>query len=255
MYQTIDDAEDDEQISYIKLINVGQKVISRHCYGYLPSQVAFYLQNVHISPRTIYLTLPAENSDSVKSILGGDNPLMTPKGRSYSLNLSRYLALQEEHYKVDNLVVLTGTARVHAETALHLRLLHPCYSSPLINELRGGSFHGMQRGEIKKQHREIYEKRQADKLNFRYPGVGGESYQDVIERVRPIIIELERQRSPVIVICHLAVMRCIYGYFTGTPMEDIPYLDFERHTLYSLTPGAEGCKTAALDISEELLVA
>eukprot|EP00603_Paraphysomonas_imperforata_P011854 CAMPEP_0114478230 /NCGR_PEP_ID=MMETSP0104-20121206/15860_1 /TAXON_ID=37642 ORGANISM="Paraphysomonas imperforata, Strain PA2" /NCGR_SAMPLE_ID=MMETSP0104 /ASSEMBLY_ACC=CAM_ASM_000202 /LENGTH=238 /DNA_ID=CAMNT_0001653379 /DNA_START=39 /DNA_END=755 /DNA_ORIENTATION=- len=30
VYQTIDDAEDDAQISYIKLINVGQKVISRN---------------------------------------------------------------------------------------------------------------------------------------------------------------------------------------------------------------------------------
>ena len=216
--------------------------------------MAFYLQNVHISPRTIYLTLPAENSDSVMSILGGDNPRMTPNGRSYSMNLSRYLAKQQEEHGYDDVIVLTGTARVHAETASHLRLLYPCYSSPLINELRGGSFHGMKREDIKKKHLDIYEKRQADKLNFRYPGVGGESYQDVIERVRPIIIELERQRKPVLVICHLAVMRCIYGYFTGTPMEDIPYLDFERHRLYTLTPGAEGCQTSVLDISDELLV-
>jgi 6-phosphofructo-2-kinase len=28
----------------------------------------------------------------------------------------------------------------------------------------------------------------------RYPGAGGESYVDVIQRVRPIIVELERQR-------------------------------------------------------------
>jgi 6-phosphofructo-2-kinase len=28
----------------------------------------------------------------------------------------------------------------------------------------------------------------ADKLNYRYPGVGGESYLDVIERIRPVII-------------------------------------------------------------------
>lgn len=32
------------------------------------------------------------------------------------------------------------------------------------------------------------QKRAEDKLNYRYPGVGGESYLDVIERVRPIII-------------------------------------------------------------------
>jgi hypothetical protein len=36
---------------------VGQKVITRNCHGYLPSQVAFYLQNVQIEPRKIYLSL------------------------------------------------------------------------------------------------------------------------------------------------------------------------------------------------------
>jgi hypothetical protein len=34
---------------------------------------------------------------------------------------------------------------------------------------------------------------------------------DVIERARPIIIELERQRKPVMVVCHLAVMRCVHA--------------------------------------------
>jgi 6-phosphofructo-2-kinase len=33
-----------------------------------------------------------------------------------------------------------------------------------------------------------YKKRQADKVNYRYPGIGGESYRDVIERLHPIIL-------------------------------------------------------------------
>lgn len=51
VYETIEDDEDNGHISYIQLINVGQKIITRNCHGYLPSQVAFYLQNVHILPR------------------------------------------------------------------------------------------------------------------------------------------------------------------------------------------------------------
>jgi 6-phosphofructo-2-kinase len=35
---------------------------------------------------------------------------------------------------------------------------------------------------------EEYEKRQANKFNYRYPGIHGESYRDVIERLRPIIV-------------------------------------------------------------------
>ena len=33
-----------------------------------------------------------------------------------------------------------------------------------------------------------HNKRLKDKLHYRYPGVGGESYLDVIERIRPVII-------------------------------------------------------------------
>lgn len=44
VYETIEDNEDMGHIQYIKLYNVGQKVVTRNCKGYLPSQVAFYLQ-------------------------------------------------------------------------------------------------------------------------------------------------------------------------------------------------------------------
>lgn len=53
VYETIEDNEDASNIQYIKLYNVGQKVVTRNCKGYLPSQVAFYLQNIHISPRKV----------------------------------------------------------------------------------------------------------------------------------------------------------------------------------------------------------
>ncbi|CAN0489695.1 unnamed protein product, partial [Ectocarpus sp. 8 AP-2014] len=43
VYETIEDNEDMGDIQYIKLYNVGQKVVTRNCKGYLPSQVAFYL--------------------------------------------------------------------------------------------------------------------------------------------------------------------------------------------------------------------
>jgi broad specificity phosphatase PhoE len=77
--------------------------------------------------------------------------------------------------------------------------------------------------------------------------VGGESYLDVIERVRPIIIELERQRRSVIVVCHLAVVRCIYAYFMGTLPEDIPYLEFPKHRVIELAPGPFGCEVTTID--------
>ena len=74
MYETIEDTEDNARVAYIKLINVGEKVITRNCTGYLPSQVALYLSNLHIQPRKIYLSLNAEVDDDVPRKRGAAGP-------------------------------------------------------------------------------------------------------------------------------------------------------------------------------------
>ena len=58
-YEPVDDAEEH---AYIKLVNVGDKVITRRCGGYLTSQLGFYLGNVHIQPRRIWLALHGESA-------------------------------------------------------------------------------------------------------------------------------------------------------------------------------------------------
>lgn len=46
--------------------------------------------------------------------------------------------------------------------------------------------------EIRKKWPDQYAMRRAEKLNYRYPGAGGESYLDVINRLRAVIVEVER---------------------------------------------------------------
>jgi broad specificity phosphatase PhoE len=59
---------------------------------------------------------------------------------------------------------------------------------------------------------------------------------DVIERLEAVIFELERAKGPVLVIGHQAVLRCLYGYFLDTPLEEIPFLDIPLHTVIKLIP-------------------
>ena len=259
VYETITDDEDSNEISYIKLIDVGRKVISRNCYGFLPSQVGFYLQNVHIQHRKIYLSLNAETystkENKYKSQSEDDDGRLTEDGRQYSLNLAKFIEMDRESMKDAKgreVLVLAGTAMVHAETILHLRMLYPCYTTPLLNELRGGDLHGISPAEIKKKYPDEYERRKADKLQYRYPGVGGESYLDVIERLRPVVIELERQRRSALVVCNLAVLRCIYSYFMGISVENIPSIPIANHCILELEPGPFGCQCKAIDPSAEL---
>ena len=39
-----------------------------------------------------------------------------------------------------------------------------------------------------------------------------QSYQDLVQRLEPVIMELERQEN-VLVVCHQAVLRCLLAYF------------------------------------------
>lgn len=211
--QTVTDDEDTQTISYIKLINVGQKLITRNCYGYLPSQVAFYLQNVHINPRKIYLSYLAESIEKTfgeENLGGAESGQLTQNGSDFVQNVTSYL-VQEQGSVVEqgkDILILTGTSNIHHNCVQPLKEKgFKVFHTHLLNELRGGDLHGLSKEEIKILYPEEYEKRQGDKLHYRYPGVGGESYLDVIERVRPVIIELERQRRSIFIICHMAVLR------------------------------------------------
>lgn len=76
-----------------------------------------------------------------------------------------------------------------------------------------------------------YKARQENKLTYRYPG--GESYRDVIQRLEPVIFELERATHNVCVVGHRAVLRCLYAYFVDCPEEDIPWLPIKLHEVNS----------------------
>lgn len=254
IYETIEDDEINGEVAYIKLINVGQKVITRLCDGYIPSQIAFYLQNVHIQPRKIFLSLPAEtldpNDDSYSALTSPNAGILSESGMQYAKDLAQYVFDQAEHVlegRAKEVLLLAGALTIHNSTSAHLRERYTCYNTALLNELRAGDLQAVPRRYIKELFPEEFERRQRDKLRYRYPGVGGESYLDVIERVRPIIVELERQRRSVVVICHLAILRCIYAYFMGTLPEEIPYLEFPKHRIIELSPGPFGCNFATVD--------
>jgi len=156
VYQTIEDQEDEGNIAYIKVINVGTKMITRNCHGFLPSQVAFYLQNVHIHPRKIYLTLISESIESqfgLNRMAGGESGELSPAGLEYSHNLANYISY-EQHVRLTedgrDVVVLTGTTNIHHQSVQSLKKRqYRVYHTPILNELRGGDLHGQSKQLIK----------------------------------------------------------------------------------------------------------
>lgn len=94
--------------------------------------------------------------------------------------------------------------------------------------------------EIEQSYPEEFNARKNNKLYYRYPGMGGESYLDVIHRVNPLIIELERMVDNILVVTHRVVLRIILAYFLEVEKEKVPNMDVPLHTLYCLQPKAYG---------------
>ena len=63
----------------------------------------------------------------------------------------------------------------------------------------------------------------------------------MIHRLDPLILELERQTAPTLVIGHQAVLRALYAYLVGEPVEHCPHQAIPLHTLIEITPSAYGC--------------
>lgn len=61
-----------------------------------------------------------------------------------------------------------------------------------------------------------------------------------MQRLEPVVIEVERERECVFIVGHQAVLRVIYGYLMNVPQHEIPTLNVPLHTLIELTPKPDG---------------
>ena len=86
---------------------------------------------------------------------------------------------------------------------------------------------------------EEFSRRNTDKLAYRYPR--GESYLDVIARIEPVIIEMERHREPLLIIGHQGILRIIYAFYMELSRAEAPYVSVPLNCVLELTPSAFSC--------------
>ncbi|OJD18318.1 hypothetical protein AJ78_01631 [Emergomyces pasteurianus Ep9510] len=235
VYQTIDEEEKD--YAYVKLINVGSTVIINHIKDYLSSRLVYYIQNLHIRPRSIWLSRHGESEYNLLGKIGGDADISS-RGEKYARALPQLL--QESGVPPGTkLVIWTSTLKRTIQTARHLAAEtgYDKLEWKALDELDSGVCDGLTYEEIAERYPEDFKARDDDKYNYRYRG--GESYRDVVIRLEPIIMELERSEN-VIIVTHQAVLRCIYSYFLNMSQEQSPWMEVPLHTLIKLTPGAYG---------------
>ncbi|KAL9127443.1 MAG: hypothetical protein Q9217_003680 [Psora testacea] len=233
VYQTID--EDERDLTYVKLIDVGQQVIINLIQDYLQSRVVYYLMNLHIRPRSIWLSRHGESEFNLQGKIGGDASI-SERGELYAKKLPELVASSVGDGR--QLTIWTSTLKRTIQTARYLHASSKKYNKlewKALDELDSGVCDGLTYQEIADQYPEDFKARDDDKYNYRYRG--GESYRDVVIRLEPIIMELERSEN-IIIVTHQAVLRCIYAYYMNVPQEQSPWMEVPLHTLIKLTPRA-----------------
>jgi len=239
-YVPIDD-EKDRKHSYIKIFNVGSRYLVNRVQDHIQSRIVYYLMNIHVTPRSIYLSRHGESELNLLGRIGGDSAL-SPRGQKYATALATFIKSQN----IKDLKVWTSHMRRTIQTAEALGVPYEQWKA--LNEIDAGVCEELTYEEIQENFPEEFAMRDQDKYRYRYPK--GESYEDLVHRLEPVIMELERQEN-VLVVCHQAILRCLLAYFLDKPADELPYQRIPLHTVLKLTPVAYGCEVESFYLNIE----
>lgn len=272
-YVPLGEYEEKNNMPYVQMVDVGRKIISHQIRGFLSAQAVYYLLNFNLAPRQIWITRHGQSMDNINGKIGGDSKL-TKLGQRFSGDLHKFVAAErlawelreiqkernahlppssgdttppnphyaaqygDEYFLQKNFCVWTSMLNRSIETAEYFENDDDfdMKQMRMLNELYAGDMEGLTYEEIKTQHQDQYEERRKDKLHYRYPGPGGEGYLDVINRLRPVIVELERMTDHCLLIAHRSVARILLAYFKGLDRSEVAELDVPLGMLYCLEP-------------------
>ncbi|KAJ1913460.1 Fructose-2,6-bisphosphatase [Mycoemilia scoparia] len=328
-YVTLGHCEENNQepVQFCKIIDVGKKVIAYNIQGYIESQVVFYLMNINLEPRIIFLTRHGQSVDDVDDRIGGDSNL-TESGHRFSEALTRFVEermqafYQQTHNSHQHCGNIKGSApslsssssslveatpikntnnaatktgdndddddddtRPEKIPKLTITTTNPSQQTPpqaeceiwtsmlqksiqtaqnfdpfkytvchlrALNEIYAGRYEGQPFTSFKHNHPEEYEARLKNKFYYRYPGIGGESYADIVNKLQQVIVELERKRhSSVMIISHLAIIRTLLSYFMDIPSTHMAQINVPLGYVFACEPRPFGNQLTIYKYIEE----
>ena len=186
--------------------------------------------NLRLNKHPIYLSRHGQSINNTKNIIGGDC-LITDEGIEYSKNLHKYI---NEDMKTEFIIFTSCLKRTKKTAELFTQKK---IESRLLNEIHGGICENMSYEEIEKKYPQIFADRKKDKLRYRYPE--GESYIDLLERLRYFVLQLGSYKKPILIVAHNAILKVLLGYFQEINHEKIPHIDVKLHEVIKLTPNSK----------------
>lgn len=147
----------------------------------------------------------------------------------------------------------SGGRRLEIWTSNRRRAAHTCFffreqgdkvvEKSQLCELNPGVVDGMAEAEIKDRFPAEHARLQKEPYGGRYPRA--ESYHDLCVRIEPVIMELERSTSDLLLVVQSSVVRVLLGYLQGRSPHEIPHIDVPEGEVIEITPQVYGMQVKA----------
>ncbi|KFY80758.1 hypothetical protein V499_00412 [Pseudogymnoascus sp. VKM F-103] len=288
-YVPLGEVEEQDKIPYLQVIDVGRKINTHLIQGYLSSRVVEYMLNFNLSERQIWIFSGGESIDDSAGRIGRRSDL-TENGQRYAASLVRFIHGERERWEkkrqshrtqnrdstrfsVDDptrkqdalhpqrhknwsrpldFCIWTSTMPQTTQTALGFcEKLFTKLQMKTLDDLNAGDMAGLTFEEIAKSQPAVYTARKQHKLLYRWPGLGGECYVDLISRLRPVILELERRKDHVLLVTHRAVVRVLLSYFLDLRRDDLAEMVIPKNWGFCLKPTPYGIDFSAYSYRPE----
>jgi 6-phosphofructo-2-kinase len=261
-YVPLGEAEEAQMLSFVQLVDVGRKLNTHLIRGFLATGIVEYLLNFNLTERQIWITCNGESLDDVNGRIGRDSNL-SDSGRHYAIDLPCFIQRQREIWENDRQArlrakVATRNGRSQSKenvplgqgfciwTSMMSQAVQTVEKFPpisyakkemkILDDMNAGTMAGLTFDEIRSRFPLEFEHRSSNKLHYRWPGLGGEGYVDVINRLRPIILEVERMRDHLLLVTHRAIVRVLLGYFLGLQRDELAGLEVLKHAVFCFEP-------------------
>ena len=274
MYQEVDGDPSfgESKLSFLKCNHSKNDFVLHRVDGWLQLKIAHFIMNLRTEPHQFFLSRHGQSEYNAVGRIGGDSGL-SAHGLAYAHKLAEFveerICHDSETGKARPARLWTSTMRRTKETAQFIKqsklairddddptLEHEWVQMRPrawhhLDELFAGACDGMTYEEIEEQFPEEFDRRSKDKLAYRYPR--GESYLDVIARLEPIVIEMERHREPLLIVGHQGILRIIYGFYMGLSRAETPYVSIPLNVVVQLTPSPFECSAARHELYDGLV--
>ena len=197
------------------------------------TRIAHLLVSLEPHPKPIFVCRHGETIFNLAGKIGGDSEL-SAGGWHFAQALPQLMSKIASHFDI-----WTSSFQRTIQTATFFPTSTRRIEWKALDEIDAGVCEGLTYDEIATRHPREFAARDQDKFRYRYKA--GESYADLINRLEPVVMELERSTNPILIIGHQAVLRGIIGYFMERCHAELPYIQVPLHCIVELVPTAYGC--------------